>query len=123
MKFKDINGLNDAQMENGIIESVTLSIADHGCLTAWIGIKFDCGGCSFGGFHLGKAEGSNLSEKNYAAEWIVRCLNVLGRERWESLPGTPLRCLHGGLGHIIYAIGNHLKDDWFCPRIEFKAKI
>lgn len=108
------------QKENALISKPSLTIADHGCLTAWIGCDFDDGGCSFGGYVLGKAGGGNLDGKGYAAEFIVRTLKTVGVELWEDLHGKSIRVLHEGLGGGIVAIGHFLKDEWFCPRMEFE---
>lgn len=128
MKFADLpttdrKGRALESVENGIIKSVSLSNEDHGCLSGWLFLEFGCGGCGFGGYSIGKADGGNLaSPGNYAAEWIVRCINVvIGRwGKWEDLPGQPVRVLSEGTGGQIVAIGHFLKDEWFCPRVEFE---
>lgn len=71
MKYEELPKSDRFKVENGFIESVSISNADHGCLTAWLHIKFSCGGCGFGGYKIGNANGWNLTEKGYAAEWIV----------------------------------------------------
>lgn len=112
------------ELENAVIKSVSLSIADHGCLTGWLHVEFAHGGCGFGGYMLGSAYGGNLNGcKNYAAEFIVRCLLTIGVHTWEGLSGESIRVLHEGLGGGIVAIGNFMKDEWFCPRIEFAEPI
>ncbi len=113
--------LPKAKLENGKIASVSLSIEDHGCLTAWLHIEFNGGGCGFGGYMLGKASGGNLEGKGYAAEFIVRCLNVVGVGKWEDLQGKPVRTVNEGLGGCILAIGHFLKDEWYSPKIEWKG--
>ena len=114
------------ELSNAIIKSVSISNDDHGQLTAWLHLQFDCGECGFGGYALGKADGDNLSAPgNYAGEFLVRCINTVmvdGYGKWEKLAGEPVRCLHEGLGGVIVAIGNFIKDKWFCPRIEFERQ-
>lgn len=128
MKFSELptttSGNRKLTVENGVIESTRLTTADHGLLSGWLFLKFGSGGCGFGGYALGKAEGGNLSgkERDYAAEFVVRCLNAAGVSDWENLEGKPLRVLHEGLGGGIVAIGHFLKDEWFCPRIEWEKK-
>lgn len=125
MKFVEIRDFGKrVTVENGVIDSVSITNADHGCLSAWLSVSFHGSGCGFGGFALGKASGGNLTNVNapYCAEWIVRCMNTVGVTEWESLKGKPIRCLHEGIGGQILAIGNFLKDEWFCPRIEFETK-
>ena len=68
MKLSDIpktakNG-HAYDLENAVIESVSISNADHGALTAWLHLKIgSCMGCGFGGFFLGQADGGNLLVK------------------------------------------------------------
>ncbi len=125
MKFEQLPSTDKngylLKVENAIIKSVSLSTADHGILSGWLHIEFDCGGCGFGGFALGKPEGWKLSRKrvDYAAEWIVRSINVAGVESWEKIPGRPIRVLHEGLGGGIVAVGHFVKDEWFCPLEEW----
>lgn len=109
-------------IENGVIESVSISNEDHGCLTAWLHLKFgSSSGCSFGGFKIGNADadGCNLEAPNYAADWIVRCLEVGGVHKWEDLKGRPVRVLHEGLGGQVVAVGHYIEDKWFCPRVQY----
>lgn len=126
MKFNELpthdrKGTRPLDVENGIIKSLSISNGDHGCLTAWLNIEFDGGGCGFGGYMLGKADGGNLDAPgNYAGEFLVRCMNTVGQEKWEDLKGRPVRVLHEGIGGTIVAVGHYLKDDWFCPRKEFE---
>lgn len=129
MKFADLpttdrQGRALRPVENGVIESVSIDNENHGCLTAWLHVRFAGGGCGFGGYKLGKADGGNLTNgvANYAAEWIVRCVTVVLGDcgTWESLKGRPVRVLHEGLGGGIVAVGHFLKDEWFCPRVEFE---
>lgn len=121
----DRKGRKLEPIENGLIEHVSISNEDHGCLTAWVSIKFGrVAGCNFGGFKIGDADadGGNLDNKNYAADWIVKCLEVGGVHRWEDLKGRPVRVLHEGIGGQIVAIGHYIEDKWFCPRVEYKDK-
>jgi hypothetical protein len=113
----------ECTVENAVIASVSLSVENHRCLTGWLYCDWEGSGCGFGGYKLGDAEGGgpNLTNSgNYAAEWIVRCLEVVGVGRWEHLAGKPVRVLCEGLGGGIVAVGNYLKDEWFCPRAEFE---
>lgn len=108
------------EVDNAIVTSVSLSIADHGCLSGWLLTEFGSGGCGFGGYMLGRRDENNLHGKGHAAEFIVRCIKVCGVEEWEKIKGQPIRVLHEGLGGGIVAIGHFLKDEWFCPRKEWE---
>lgn len=108
---------------NGVVRSVSIDNENHGALCAWLHLEFGHGGCGFGGYKLGNADGGNLDKTggNYAAEWLVRCINtVLGTwGKWEDLAGKPVRVLSEGWGGTVVAVGHYMKDEWFCPRIEF----
>ena len=130
MKFAELPKCNVRgrvlEVENAIVESISITNDEHGFLLAWLFTKFGCSGCGFGGYVLGKGDGGNLivkGRKNYCAEFIVRCLIVTGTMHWEKIPKSPIRVLHEGLGGGIVAIGHFLKDEWFCPRIEFEEQI
>lgn len=125
MKFADLPATDKRgrplQISNASIDSV--SISNERCLSAWVHVRFDSGGCGFGGFVLGNPDGSNITPPlapNYCAEFIARCLKVGGSETWEGLEGKPIRVLHEGLGGGIIAVGHFLKDEWFSPRVEWQ---
>ena len=123
MKFLELPSTKELAVENGVIVSVSIDNENHGCLTAWLYVAFRSGGCGFGGFKLGNADGDNLDQKTYAAEWIVRCIKtVIGYGKWEELKGKPVRCLREGSGGKIIAIGHFLNDDWFSPKLEFAGR-
>ena len=107
-------------VENAVIKSVSLTIADHGVLSGWLQIKFKSGQCGFGGYILGKVNAYTAGSHDFAADFIIRSMQIMDVEKWEDIPGCPLRCLHEGLGGGIVAIGNFLGDDWFCPCEEWK---
>ncbi len=118
MKYDDLpkTGRGDRPLilSNALIESV--SIDTERCLTAWLMLSIaDGGACGFGGYNLGPGRGSW-----HAGEFLARCMTVGGSERWEGLKGRPVRVLHEGLGGGIVAVGHFLKDDWFCPKLEWK---
>lgn len=110
------------QLENGKIESVSLSIADHGVLSGWVMVGMNGSGCGFGGYCLGKLDEpwSSDERKHYAAAFVIRTMQVVGVLAWEDLKGQPIRVLSEGLGGGILAIGNFIKDEWFCPKEEWK---
>lgn len=126
MKMQEvIDGLKlkrPGEVENGLIESVSISNEDHGALSAWLFVTFSGGGCGFGGFHLGDWEGKRWDGKPFCHVFLCRCMQTVGQGKWENLKGKPLRCYHEGIGGSILAIGNYLKDEWFCPRLEWADK-
>ena len=102
---------------NAIIESVTMSNGDHGCLS--ISIRLSHGECysqGFGGYAL-----YNENQKvgvNACGIFIHRCLQVVGVTDWDDLVGRAVRIRHDD--RKIYAVGHILKDDWFDPTGEFE---
>ena len=109
------------EIQNAVIKSVTLSNEDHGCLSAWLHLDYGCSGqgfgCSgqgFGGFMLW-----NPCHKTDATGLFVwRCMEISGVTEWSALKGRSLRVRSDHNG--VEAIGHFLRDEWFCPREEFK---
>lgn len=103
------------ETKNARIESVRLTIEDHGCLSAWIHLDYGGGGQGFGGYALDRYD---RIEKNrvgtaWGCEYVRRILEVLEIPTWEKLPGSLIRVRadHGK----VHAIGHPLKDKWFDP--------
>ena len=92
------------ETENAVIESVRLGFHDgYGSIpTAWIDLRFDCGGQGFGGYHLGGKA---------AYVFIYGVLNALECESWEALKGKPCRVDHDS--SKVYRLGHYIKDRWF----------
>jgi hypothetical protein len=109
--------MND-DIRNAIVKSVSLSSADHGCLSAWLHLDYGGSGQGFGGYNLFVPDrpDSTISHANYAGHFIWRCMEVAGVTEWKDIPGKTIRVrgTHAG----IEAIGHVIKDLWFCPRDE-----
>lgn len=106
-------------IRNAIIKSASITADDHGLLSAWLHLDYGSSGQGFGGFSLYLPKSFKHHElKSVAGHFIWRCMEVAGVTRWESLAGKTIRVRgdHGG----IEAIGHIVKDDWFCPRDDFK---
>ena len=103
------------EIKNAIIESASLSMADHGCITFNIGLNGGGWGCSFGGYCLGHGYlgAEHFDESPYALEAIMRIMDTVGVERLEDLRGKVVRTKSEGWGSKIDAIGNVLEDKWF----------
>ena len=109
-------------IENARITSVSLSMADHGCLTFGIIVEGGGWGCNIGGWAIGHgysgadyfdATGSGLVA-------MMKIMDVVGVEKWEDLKGKYIRVDSDGWGSTIHKIGNILKEDWFDIREFFK---
>jgi hypothetical protein len=100
---------------NAKITNVSLSMADHGCLTFYITLDGGGWGCNYGGYCIGKGY---LGAKTFHAtgaglEVLMRIMDIVGVECWEDLKGQYCRVKTEGWGGTIQAIGNILKDKWF----------
>lgn len=111
--------MTDYELKNAIISSATLTIDDHGCLSAWLRLEYDEGGQGFGGFalHLLRGSSNHRSRMPYAGHFITRVLQVAGVKTWEDLKGKTIRvrASHSDVAEI----GHIIKEDWFNPRMDF----
>ena len=88
------------EIENVKITDVSLSMADHGCLTFDIAIKGNGFGCTIGGYCIGHGY---LGADEFIAE------NGHGL----NLKGKYCRIKTDGWGSIVKVIGNIIEDKWF----------
>lgn len=108
------------EIRNAIIESVTLDMGGRGLLTAWLHLNYGGASQGFGGFalYLPKDFSHHQKDSSFAGHFIYRCMEIAGVESWDKLKGKTVRvkATHGG----VEAIGHIVKEDWFCPSVEFK---
>ena len=101
---------------NAKITDVTISMADHDCLTFDIRLDGGSWGVSVGGYCIGKGY---LGAKEFSAEnggglvAMMRIMDTVGVERWEDLKGKYCRVKDNGWGSTITTIGNIIEDKWF----------
>ena len=100
---------------NAKITSVTLSMADHGCLTFFItveggGVVVSIGGYCIGHGYLGADQFEGAAS---GLECIMRIMDTVGVDRWEDLKGKYIRFVSDGWGSTIHKIGNITEDKWF----------
>lgn len=109
---------------NAKITNVSLSMADHGCLTFWITLSGGGWGVSVGGYAIGRGYlGANNFEGSAAGlEAMMRIMDVVGVEKWEDLKGKYIRIKSEGWWSTIHTIGNVLEDEWFDLKKFFEDK-
>lgn len=109
-------------IENARITKVSLSMADHGCLTFGICVTGGGWGCNIGGWAIGHGYcGADYFDSTGAGlVAMMKIMDVVGVERWEDLQGKYIRIDSDGWGSTIHKIGNILKDDWFDIREFFE---
>ncbi len=111
-----------SEIRNARIKHVSLSMADHGCLT--YGLTLDGGGigCVYGGIVLGKGYlgAKEFEGSSKGLEALMRIMDVVGVECWEDLTGKYVRFVNPGLGGTVDTIGNIIEDKWFNQREFFK---
>jgi hypothetical protein len=104
-------------VDNMQIESTTLGVEDHGCLSFWLHLKG--AGCSigFGGYALD--QWSEVEKRRvghaFGTDAVLAVLRTVGAGKWEDLPGKYVRVKwrdSGGLGDSIQSIGNVIEDKW-----------
>ena len=113
-------------IENVLIESVDLSMADHGCLTLAMTLKGSGWGVVYGGYCLGKgylgADDNFFSGNASGMEYLMRIMDTVGVERFQNLKGKYVRVATKGLSGPVKIIGNILEDKWFDAETFFTDK-
>lgn len=108
--------------KNAVIRSARISADDHGLLSAWLDLDYGGSGQGFGGYslYLPKSYSHHESalQANYAGHFIWRVMEIAGVEHWHQLQGQTVRVRQSHSD--VRSIGHVIKDDWFCPRDDFK---
>lgn len=106
--------------KNAIIKSTSISIADHGLLSAWLNLDYGDSAQGFGGYALyfpGDHE-DWAKQQNGAGLFLWRSMEIAGVTDWKNLVGKTIRVRLED--EKITAIGHIIKDDWFNPAEEFE---
>ena len=114
--------MGDKFVTNAIIESASLTRADHGVLSGWLTLNYGGTGQGFGGYslYLPKSFKNHDLNVNYAGHFIFRVMEIAEVEKWEDLPGKTIRVRKSDEWGLIEAIGHIVKEDWFSPAEDFK---
>lgn len=105
--------MND--IRNMRIESVSLTMADHGVLTFYVHLT-TCSLCAgYGGYVIGKGclGADNFEGSAKGLEAMMRIMDVVGVDTWEDLPNKYIRAIIPKFNEPITVIGNIMEDKWF----------
>lgn len=112
------------EIKNAKITHVSISMADHGCLTFWLSLKLPKSCCGYGGYCIGHgylgAKEFDASDKGLIA--MMKIMDTIGVEKWEDLVGKYCRVKTDGWGSSISIIGNIMEDKWFDLEEHFLPK-
>lgn len=113
-------------IQNALITSVDLSMADHGCLVLELTLEGGGWGVVFGGEVIGKGYvGANddfWEGYESGIEYIMRIMDIAKCERLNDLKYKYVRVATKGWGSSIKIIGNILHDHWFDAESFFADK-
>ena len=62
---------------------------------------------------------SKFDSSENGIEYLMRIMDTVGVETWESLEGKLVRVATKGLGSGVKIIGNIIKDKWFDSELFF----
>ena len=116
----------DYKIENALIKSIDLSMADHGCLTLSMTLDGYGWGVVYGGYCLGKgylgADDDFFEGSATGTEYLMRIMDTVGVENFQDLKGKYVRIATKGWGDSVKIIGNIIKDKWFDAESFFTDK-
>lgn len=114
------------KIENALITSVDLSMADHGCFTLSMVLEGGGWGVTYGGYCLGKgylgADDDFFDGSAAGMEYLMRIMDTVGVERFQDLKGKYVRVAIKSWCDSVKIIGNILKDKWFDAETFFTDK-
>ena len=102
-------------IENAKITKVSLTMAEHGCLTFWVWVEMQNGACGIGGYCIGHGhlDADHFDGDGRGLVAMARIMDTVGVENWEDLKGEYCRVDSEGWGGKIIRIGNLIRDKWF----------
>ncbi len=120
-------------VQNAIIKSSSLSIADRDMLTASIWFEYGDGSSQgFGGYMLYRLRDEYVpddTDREYgyepepfqilstAGHFVSRVMQIAGVKEWSKLGGQAIRVML--VDGRVTAVGHIIKDDWFDPAVDF----
>lgn len=110
--------MSEIEIKNAVIKSARITADDHGLLTVWVMLDYGGSGQGFGGYELYVPKGFKYFEtKSLAGHFIWRVMEIAGVTEWAKIVGKTVRVRSDH--SAVSAIGNIIKDDWFCPSDDF----
>lgn len=110
-------------VKNAKITNVSITMANHECLTFWLTLKGAGWGCNFGGYCIGKGyQGAEeFSAKNgRGLEAMMQIMDTVGVDTWEDLKDKYIRAEIESWCGTITKIGNIMDDKWFDIKAFFE---
>lgn len=108
---------NGYEIINAQITNVSLNMKDHGCLSLDLTLKWNTGGCVYGGYYLGRgylnADDDYFKGSEKGCEAVMRIMDTVGESELLKMKNKYIRVAYKGLGNSIKIIGNIIKDKWF----------
>ena len=104
------------EIKNVKITNVSLTMADHGCLTFYLTLEGDGWGINYGGYCIGfgfLGSDSFTAENGSGLVAMMKIMDTVGVEKWEDLKGKYIRIVDEGWGSSVKKIGNIIEDKWF----------
>ena len=104
------------EIKNVKITNVSLTMADHGCLTFHLTLEGDGWGINYGGYCIGLGflgSDSFTAENGSGLVAIMKIMDTVGVERWEDLKDKYIRIVDEGWCSSVKKIGNIIENKWF----------
>lgn len=112
-------------IKNAIIESAEITCAERGIFDCWLTLDYGGSGQGFGGWSLYLPKSfTHHKLESPAGHHIFRIMEVAGVTEWSKLKGRTIRVRtdsESEFGGTIEAVGHIVKDDWFCPKDDYKS--
>lgn len=112
-------------IENAIIKTPDLSMADHGVLTLSLPIHGRGFGVVIGGYVLGHGYvgADDFDGSDFGIECIERIMDVVGVDTFNSMKGKYIRIASKSFGSRVHIIGNIIENKWFDEESFFKDAV
>ena len=109
---------DELEIKNAVIESAVISNDDRGFLDCWLYLNYGGMSQGFGGYALYLPKSfSHHNILSIAGHHIHRCMEIAEVGKFHELKGKTIRVrVENGM---IAAIGHIVKDDWYCPKVDF----